>query len=141
MQKPIIGCCGLTCSLCGAHLATQKNSDEIRRKVAEKWSEVLKIEIKPEQINCDGCTSDGRLFFYCQICDKRRRCMEKHIENCAYCKDYPCRKLDDVFKVAPYAKATLDDVRRRLSTNQKRRLHQVMIVRVKDNLSIRLGSL
>lgn len=56
----------LTCSLGGAYLATQENSDEERRKVAEKWSKVLNTEIKSEQINCDGCTSNGRLFFYCQ---------------------------------------------------------------------------
>jgi hypothetical protein len=111
-MRPIIACCGLTCSLCGAYLTTQKNSDEERRKVAEKWSKALNTEIKPEQINCDGCISDGRLFFYCQSCEKRKCCMEKHLENCAYCVDYPCNKLDGVFKDAPYAKTTLDEIRR-----------------------------
>ena len=38
--------------------------------------------------------------------------MEKHLENCAYCVDYPCNKLDGVFKDAPYAKTTLDEIRR-----------------------------
>ena len=64
-MKHIIACCGLTCSLCGAYLATQSNNDEERKKVAEKWSKVLNVEMKPEQINCDGCLSEGRLFFYC----------------------------------------------------------------------------
>jgi hypothetical protein len=92
-------------------LAKQRNSDEERKKVAEKWSKVLRIEIKPEQINCDGCLSEGRLFFYCANCNKRRCCMEKHIENCAYCEDYPCSKLSNLFKSAPHAKATLDEIR------------------------------
>jgi hypothetical protein len=93
-------------------LATQKNSDEERRKVAEKWSKVLNVEIKPEQINCDGCLS-GKLFFYCSSCDKRKCCLEKHIDNCSYCEDYPCDKLESVFKAVPQAKVTLDEMRRK----------------------------
>ena len=110
-MEPIVACCGLTCSLCKAYLATQRDSDEERRKVAEDWSKVLSVDIKPEQINCDGCLSEGRLFFYCQSCEKRRCCIEKNLENCAYCDDYPCSKLDNVFKAVPNAKATLDEIR------------------------------
>jgi hypothetical protein len=69
-MRPIIACCGLTCSLCGAYLATQKNSDEERRKVAEKWSKALNVEIKPEQINCDGCISDEDYFFIAKVVKK-----------------------------------------------------------------------
>ena len=97
-------------------MATQSDDDEGRKKVAEKWSETLGIEIKPEQINCDGCLSDGRLFFYCQSCDKRKCCMEKNIENCAYCADYPCKKLDNVFRAVPQAKDTLDRIRNQTKT-------------------------
>ena len=37
MEK-IIAYCGLICSECPAYIATQKDSDEERKKVAEKWS-------------------------------------------------------------------------------------------------------
>jgi len=114
-MEPIIACCGLTCSLCKAYLATQRDSNEERRKVAEDWSKVLKTSVKPEQINCDGCLSGGRLFFYCQTCKIRRCCIERHLENCAYCKDYPCEKLAKLFKSAPYAKTTLEEIRNRLT--------------------------
>lgn len=81
------------------------------KKVAEKWSKVPNVKMKPEQINCDGCLSEGRLFLYCQTCEKRRCCMEKCLENCAYCENYPCSELDGVFRNAPYAKTTLDEIR------------------------------
>ncbi|MBS7656356.1 MAG: DUF3795 domain-containing protein [Candidatus Bathyarchaeia archaeon] len=114
-MKPIIACCGLTCSLCEAYLATQNNDNEERKKIAEKWSKVLNTQIKPEQIDCDGCISNGRLFLYCQTCEKRKCCMERNLENCAYCDDYPCYKLEGVFKNAPYVKTTLDEIRAKLT--------------------------
>lgn len=114
--KPMVACCGLTCTLCGAYVATQNDDDEERKKVAEKWSGVLETEIGLEQVNCDGCLSGGRLFFYCRSCDIRKCCTEKNIENCAYCVDYPCKKLDNVFQAVPQARMTLDQIRNQIKT-------------------------
>ncbi|HEC96016.1 MAG TPA: DUF3795 domain-containing protein, partial [Euryarchaeota archaeon] len=54
MEK-IIGFCGLICSECPAYLATQKDDDNERRKVAETWSKEFNANMKPEDINYDGC--------------------------------------------------------------------------------------
>ena len=51
----MLGCCGLKCNECEAFLATQADDDEQRRAVAENWSKTYDADIKPEQINCDGC--------------------------------------------------------------------------------------
>jgi hypothetical protein len=112
MEK-MIAVCGLTCSECPAFIATQKNDDQERRKVAEKWSKDYKVDLKPEDINCLGCTVDSdNVFNYCKVCDIRKCGKGKKVENCAYCTEYVCDKLSDFFKIASVAKSNLDEIRR-----------------------------
>jgi len=114
MEK-MIAFCGLTCSECPAYIATQREDDDERRKVAEMWSKEFKVELKPEDINCDGCISNSeRLFGHTKVCEIRRCGLDKKIKNCAYCDEYACEKLTDFFKVAPEAKNNLDEVRKSL---------------------------
>lgn len=111
MEK-MIAFCGLSCTDCPAFIATQKDDDEKRKKVAEMWSEEHKTSLKPEDINCDGCMVDSeKLFGYCKVCEIRKCGKEKKVENCAFCEDYACDKLTKFFKMAPEAKGTLDDIR------------------------------
>jgi hypothetical protein len=50
----VIAVCGLDCHQYGAFLATQENNDQKRAEVAQEWSKLFKVEIKPEDINCEG---------------------------------------------------------------------------------------
>ena len=111
MEK-MISFCGLTCTDCPAFIATQKDDDEEREKVAVMWSEQFKADLKPEDINCEGCLVDSEnLFSHCKVCEIRKCGKEKKVENCAYCDEYACDKLSDIFKAVPEAKATLDEIR------------------------------
>ena len=111
MEKKI-GFCGVVCIECKAYLATQHNSNVERKKVAQEWSKQYQKEIKPEDIKCDGCFSDGkRLIGYCHVCEIRKCGRQKNIENCAYCNEYACEKLSHFFTMAPDAKKTLDTIR------------------------------
>ena len=111
MEK-MIAFCGLSCCGCPAFIATQKDDDEERKKVAEMWSEEFKTSLKPEDINCDGCVVDSeRLFSHTRVCEIRKCGKEKKVKNCAYCDDYACDKLTKFFKMAPEAKTTLDGIR------------------------------
>lgn len=114
MEK-IVSFCGLICSECPAFLATQNNSDDERKEVAEKWSVLYKANLKPEDINCDGCLAEGkRLIGYCRICEIRKCGREKKVVNCGHCLDYPCGKLDQIFKAKPECKTTLENIKEKL---------------------------
>ncbi len=113
-QEKMIAFCGIGCSECPTFLATQKNDDKMREETAKKWSEMFHAEIKPADINCDGCVSQSsRLFSYCGMCEIRKCGKEKKVKNCAYCDEYPCEKLSNFLKNAPEAKATLDEIRKK----------------------------
>jgi len=108
----MIAFCGLICTECPAFIATQKDDDRERKKVAELWSKEFNEDIKPGDINCDGCLSeDGRVFGYCNVCEIRSCALERSVKNCAYCDDYACERLVKFFDMASEAKNILDEVR------------------------------
>lgn len=111
----LISMCGLVCSECGAYIATQANDDEQRKKVAEEWAKAYHVDLKPEDINCDGCTSGSdRIFNYPRVCEIRACGLRHNVNSCAHCPDYGCEKLSKFFEIAPQAKKTLEDIRRTL---------------------------
>ena len=105
--------CGLVCTDCGAYIATQNNDDEKRQEVAEKWNREYNHEFKIEDINCDGCTSGGRVIGYGNICPIRKCARGKNVKNCGWCDEYPCGGLGELFKARPDAKKALDAIKRR----------------------------
>ncbi len=114
MEK-MIAYCGITCTECPAFLATQDDDDAKRKETAELWTKQYNVDIKPEDINCDGCLSDtGRLVGHCYVCEMRKCGQERGVANCAYCNDYGCQKLEKFFEMAPMYRATLDEIRKGL---------------------------
>jgi len=109
----IIAYCGINCSECPAYLATQKGDFNELKKVAKEWSSGS-MSFKPEEIYCDGCNTDGRIFVWCNECPIRSCCQEKGFENCAYCGDYFCNNLKMTFDKTPSAKERLDEIRKAL---------------------------
>jgi hypothetical protein len=110
----MVAASGLICTECPAYIATQEDSQEKRAKVAEDWSKWGE-KLKPEDINCDGCVQTGkRVFRFCNTCAVRSYVLEKNPKNCAYCSEYPCKKLDDLLKSmdALTAKNNLDVIRK-----------------------------
>ena len=104
----MIACCGLDCDKCGAFIATQKNDDSMRAKVAKEWRELYNVPVEPEHINCTGCKSDGVKTVYCeQMCEVRKCCLNKKLENCAPCESFPCDKLNEIFNYSQEAKNNL----------------------------------
>ena len=111
MMDEMIACCGLVCTECGAFLAALNDDDEMRRKTAEEWSQ-MGADIKPEDVDCDGCLSDSeRVFSFVSECKIRACCAEKGLANCAPCDDYPCELLTKCHEYSPEARQRLDAIR------------------------------
>ena len=111
----MISYCGLNCEECEAFLATKNNDDQKRAEVAKLWSEQYNADLKPSDINCEGCQSDGtNVFSHCNVCEIRKCALEKNIENCAHCDDYSCEKVEMVLSVVPDARKRLDEIRSNL---------------------------
>lgn len=113
----MITVCGLNCHECGAFFATKENDDQKRAKVAQEWSKLFKVEVKPEDINCEGCQSmGGRVFNYCNVCEIRKCGKEKGLKNCGYCSEYPCNKLDLIISNNQDVKRRLDEINSALTS-------------------------
>jgi hypothetical protein len=116
VKEKMVAFCGIRCSDCRASIGTQRNDRELKKEVAKAWS-TEKEPLKPDDIGCDGCLTTGqRLFKFCGSCEVRRCGYEKGVENCAYCREFPCTKLTSFWKsfTTTEAKATLEGIRRKL---------------------------
>lgn len=107
----MLGCCGLDCSQCGAYIATQEDDWNKRVEVAKEWSEKYKADFTPEQIVCNGCTSDGPWFTHAEHgCEIRKCCIEKSVPTCLECDEYACEQLQGFFLMVPDAKKNFESL-------------------------------
>ena len=108
-MNEMIAYCGLACSSCPSFLATKNNDDAEKEKAAAFYFEKLGLDIRPDQINCDGCLSEGgRLIIFCQSCEIRKCCRAKALANCTVCKEQPCKELKKFHEFSSHAKACFD---------------------------------
>ncbi len=109
-MSKIIAMCGLVCTDCPAYIATQKDDDAERARVAEMWGKEFGGQFKIEDINCDGCLSSDRVFGYCNACEIRKCARERNADNCALCEDFACDKISKFFESVPAAKELLESI-------------------------------
>ena len=82
-MKDLIAYCGLDCEACEARLATLRDDEALRQKVAALWSQLNGVEITPEMINCLGCRVEGVKFPYCEsLCPIRQCALRRGVETC-----------------------------------------------------------
>lgn len=93
MEKRI-GCCGFKCHICAAY-EENIHSEEERKDVCDKWKHYFDYELDLQKMHCNGCCAhryenDVMIHGDCQY----RKCViDKGIEYCHECSDYPCEKL------------------------------------------------
>ena len=119
-MNKMISYCGLDCIECPVYLATQVDDDAKRQKVAERWSKLFGMQLKKEDINCDGCTSKtDRLFGHCLNCGIKKCGQDKGVENCAHCDDYKCEQLSTFHKFIPNPQASKNLEERRKGMQER----------------------
>ena len=115
----MIAHCGLVCTDCPTYLATLNNDDVAREKTAVLYSKEFGFNLKPEEINCDGCLSEsGTLIAYCQECKIRECCREKGLVNCAICSEQTCDKLQKFHDFSPSAKKCFEALLKEMKSKQ-----------------------
>ncbi len=114
-----IAMCGLNCASCEAFIASQTNDDELRKRAAEKWTKEYNQPgdppVKPEEINCCGCLSDGPLYNHCYQCEIRKCGLAKGLKNCGECGEYRCEKLVRLQERIPGTKENCDVIKKESS--------------------------
>ncbi len=94
-MNKFISYCGLDCEKCDARIATINNDDILREKVAKEWSDLNKVTITKEMINCTGCRIEGAKTPFCDsICEIRKCAKGKKVETCGSCNELmQCSKV------------------------------------------------
>jgi len=111
-----IAICGLDCGDCPCFLALQNDNDQLRNKIAKKWSENYGWKnLRPEEINCLSCLSlEEPLFRHCRQCEVRKCGLAKSIKNCGECEKYDnCDKISSLHKMIPDGKKTCEEIKKR----------------------------
>lgn len=91
-----IAYCGDNCSYCPKYIATLSGSIEklnqaglLMKKVGWRYNLV-----EPEKMKCEGCQDVEECEYGVKEC-----CIERKIENCGMCIDYPCSKIEKAFEI------------------------------------------
>ncbi len=77
--------CGLYCGACDVLIANENNTVE---ELANSWN------MDPDVLRCHGCKSDV-IAVYCTDCGIRACAVQKEVEYCFQCDEYPCPRLMD----------------------------------------------
>jgi len=92
---PEIGYCGDDCNICPRYLAAKSSSKARLKETAAIWRMLDwgLYDDTLEEFPCRGC---GAI----EVCNLgvRECAMEKGIDSCGQCADYPCAKLEKVFE-------------------------------------------
>ena len=111
----MIAYCGLDCTKCPAYIATQADDDKMRADCAQFFNQEYKMEVTPESVNCDGCSAEGRIFFFCKACNARKCAREKKLDSCALCSDFICSKLEELMQMDKNVKKSIEALKRQIS--------------------------
>jgi len=104
-----IAYCGLDCGACPAFHADERLTMDERAAVAVKWNAEFGGTHTAADINCVGCTHEGRHAPYCESgCEIRTCGMAKPGATCAECADYGGDMLAGFLANVPDAKANLE---------------------------------
>ena len=95
----IVARCGFRCDECGAYNRDNHSQDD-RLKVAAAWMKYFGLNLAPEKLRCNGCWGDACVGSDLPdpSCPIRACVMERGMNTCADCFDYPCEKMETRMK-------------------------------------------
>jgi hypothetical protein len=112
MESILMAFCGLDCRECPVFVATAKDDDVARQKVAQEWTPIAlehwtKEPLKASDMNCRGCKSD-LIFLGCRLCPMRNCSSGKGYDHCGQCAELDtCGKVKGLHAEFPQALVNL----------------------------------
>ena len=96
MPKEILTRCGYRCDLCLAYKDNIEKDDQ-RIFLSDTWYKIYGFRIRANEIYCEGCISSNNsdVKLIDSKCPVRPCVIEKGLENCFQCEDYPCESFND----------------------------------------------
>lgn len=87
MDKTLIGACGIYCRACDHYFANTEDGGHLL--------EDAKIKKRVAEHPCKGCKAEeeDKICIYCVGCDVRLCSLDKGVDICTECEQYPCGKL------------------------------------------------
>ena len=90
--------CGGDCKGCAIYMATREEDEnkryEMRVDIAQQIEKLYGQKCKPEDVgDCDGCKAATESSFSMN-CKIRKCAMQKSLEHCSSCDDYPCEEFE-----------------------------------------------
>jgi hypothetical protein len=91
--EKLVAPCGLYCGACPMYLSTQENNDKRMESLIQQFS-AGKMQMKREDLLCDGCIAGGRVASFCRRC-AIRSCAEAKpdVTRCSDCAEFPCARI------------------------------------------------
>jgi hypothetical protein len=92
--KEMVSRCGYRCDLC---LALRPNVERLdqRAYLRDNWMTYFGLDLPVERLMCDGCLSaDPDAQRVDASCPVRPCTIERALEHCGQCEDFPCPKLE-----------------------------------------------
>ncbi len=124
MHTEKITLCGDNCLKCPRYLS--KTDKELQR-TAEIWYKVGWRDsiVSNEEIQCKGCSSHKTCTYKLVEC-----VMEKGVEKCNQCREFPCKKIEEMLKRSAFYREKC----RHVCTNEEFRLMEEAFFRKEENL-------
>jgi len=95
----VIARCGFKCNLCLIYRENLKKDEQNRKKFRDGLEKYYGDKLTLEECYCDGCLTDDSEgpVRITKDCDVRPCVIARNIENCAYCDQYPCQRVEKKF--------------------------------------------
>lgn len=105
-MSEMIARCGFKCHACMAFKDNNMTPAD-QARVAEGWLKYFGLTVSPETIRCNGCMAQDRggYDFPSLTCPIAPCVVERGLDNCAACADYPCAKIEELMRVCEQVKA------------------------------------
>ncbi|MBN1569890.1 MAG: DUF3795 domain-containing protein [Acidobacteria bacterium] len=89
----LVAPCGLYCGACPMYLASQEKDDQKLKAIMQQFGGG-KMQLKREDLLCDGCIGGGRVAAFCRKCEMRS-CAEgkPNVTRCSDCSEFPCTRI------------------------------------------------